>query len=91
MGRQVIIAGRPSYNQVPTPRDDARQLLEAADVALPAALPLASARAATSQNSRRAEKRNNLSPLSGSSDARQTGTSVEKRRRTPGTEPTNPA
>ena len=46
---EVIIAGRPSYNQVPTPRDDVRQLFEAADVALPAALPLAPARVATRQ------------------------------------------
>ncbi|HXZ16545.1 MAG TPA: IS1634 family transposase [Roseiarcus sp.] len=46
---EVIIAGRPSYNQVPTPRDDVRQLFEAADVALPAALPLAPASVATNQ------------------------------------------
>ena len=46
---EVIIAGRPSYNQVPTPRDDVRQLFEAADVALPAALPLAPATVATNQ------------------------------------------
>jgi hypothetical protein len=46
---ELIIAGRPSYNQVPTPRDDVRQLFEAADVALPAALPLAPATVATNQ------------------------------------------
>ena len=46
---EVIIGGRPSYNQVPTPRDDVRRLFEAADVAVPAALPLAPARVATKQ------------------------------------------
>ena len=44
---EVIIAGRPSYNQVPTPRDDVRHLFEAADLAIPTALPLAPARVAT--------------------------------------------
>ena len=55
---EVIIAGRPSYNQVPTPRDDVRQLFEAADVALPTALPLAPARVATRRTlpERRKEK-----------------------------------
>jgi hypothetical protein len=46
---EVIIGGRPSYNQVPTPRDDVRQLFEAAGVAIPAALPLDPARVATRQ------------------------------------------
>ena len=46
---EVIIGGRPSYNQVPTPRDDLRRLLQAAGVAIPAALPLAPARVATKQ------------------------------------------
>ena len=46
---EVIIGGRPSYNQVPTPRDDVRCLFEAAAVAVPAALPLAPARVATRQ------------------------------------------
>ena len=46
---EVIISGRPAYNQVPTPRDDVRQLFEAAGVAIPAALPLAPARVATRQ------------------------------------------
>ena len=46
---EVIIGGRPSYNQVPTPRDDVRQLFEAAAVAIPAALPLAPPRVATKQ------------------------------------------
>jgi len=46
---EVIIGGRPSYNQVPTPRDDVRQLFEQAGVAIPAALPLAPARVATRQ------------------------------------------
>jgi len=46
---EVIIGGRPSYNQVPTPRDDVRQLFEAAGVAIPAALPLGPARVATRQ------------------------------------------
>ena len=45
----VEAIGRPSYNQVPTPRDDVRRLFEAADVAIPAALPLAPARVATKQ------------------------------------------
>ena len=43
---QVIIGGRPSYHQVPTPRDDVRPLFDAAGVAIPAALPLAPTRAA---------------------------------------------
>jgi len=46
---EVIIGGRPSYNQLPTPRDDVRQLFEAADVAIPTAPPLAPARVATRQ------------------------------------------
>ena len=46
---EVGIAGRPSYNQVPTPRDDVRRLFEAADVAIPTALPLAQPRVATRQ------------------------------------------
>ena len=46
---EVIIGGRPSYNQVPTPRDDVRRLFGAAGVAIPAALPLAPARVATRQ------------------------------------------
>ena len=46
---EVIIGGRPSYNQVPTPRDDVRQLFEAADLAIPTALPLGPARVATKQ------------------------------------------
>ena len=46
---EVIIGGRPSYNRVPTPRDDVRRLFEAAGVAIPAALPLAPARVATKQ------------------------------------------
>jgi hypothetical protein len=46
---EVIIGGRPSYHQVPTPRDDVRRLFEAADVAIPTALPLAPARVATRQ------------------------------------------
>ena len=46
---EVIIGGRPSYNQVPTPRADLRRLLQAAGVAIPAALPLAPARVATKQ------------------------------------------
>jgi DDE family transposase len=47
---EVIIGGRPAYHQVPTPRDDVRRLLEAAEVAVPAALPLAPASVATKQN-----------------------------------------
>jgi hypothetical protein len=46
---EVIIGGRPTYHQVPTPRDDVRRLFEAADVPIPAALPLAPARVATNQ------------------------------------------
>ena len=45
----VVIGGRPSYNQGQTPRDDLRRLFETADVAIPVALPLAPARAATRQ------------------------------------------
>jgi transposase len=44
---EVIIGGRPSYHQVPTPRDDVRRLFEAAGVAIPTALPLAPAQVAT--------------------------------------------
>jgi transposase len=44
---EVIIGGRPSYHQVPTPRDDVRRLFEAAGVAVPIALPLAPTRVAT--------------------------------------------
>ena len=44
---EVSFGGRPSYHQIPTPRDDVRQLIEAAGVAIPAALPLAPARVAT--------------------------------------------
>jgi len=44
---EVRIGGRASYNQVPTPREDVRQLFEAAEIALPTALPLAPARVAT--------------------------------------------
>ncbi len=47
---EVVIGGRSAYHQVPTPRDDVRRLFEAADVAIPAALPLAPARVATKQN-----------------------------------------
>jgi DDE family transposase len=47
---EVIIGGRAAYHQVPTPRDDVRRLFDAADVAVPAALPLAPARVATKQN-----------------------------------------
>ena len=47
---EVIIGGRPSYNRVPTPRDDVRQLFEAAGVATPAALPLDPARVASQAN-----------------------------------------
>ena len=47
---EVIIGGRPAYHRVPTPRDDVRRLFEAADVAVPAALPLAPARVATKQS-----------------------------------------
>lgn len=46
---EVIIDGRPAYHQIPTPRDDVRRLFEAADVAVPAALPLAPASVATKQ------------------------------------------
>ena len=47
---EVIIGGRAAYHRVPTPRDDVRRLFEAADVAVPAALPLAPARVATKQS-----------------------------------------
>jgi transposase len=44
---EVRIGGRPSYHQVPAPRDDVRQLLDAASIAIPTALPLVPARVAT--------------------------------------------
>jgi transposase len=44
---EVRIGGRASYHQVPTPREDVRQLFEAANIAIPTALPLAPARVAT--------------------------------------------
>src|SRR5271163_2298232 len=44
---EVRIGGRPSYNQVPKPRDDVRRLFDAASIAIPTALPLAPARVAT--------------------------------------------
>ncbi len=44
---EVRIGGRASYNQVPTPREDVRQLFEAAVIAIPTALPLAPAKVAT--------------------------------------------
>ena len=44
---EVRVGGRPSYNQVPKPRDDVRRLFEAASIAIPTALPLAPARVAT--------------------------------------------
>src|ERR1700679_2387447 len=37
---EVRIGGRPSYHQGPAPRDDVRQLLDAASIAIPTALPL---------------------------------------------------
>lgn len=55
---EVQIGGRPSYHQVPEPRDDVRQLLEAAKITVPTALPLQPARVATKKKlpSRRKEK-----------------------------------
>ncbi|HXZ15436.1 MAG TPA: IS1634 family transposase [Roseiarcus sp.] len=53
---EVIIGGRPSYHQVPRPRDDGRALFEAAGVAIPTALPLAPARVATRQKLPRRRK-----------------------------------
>jgi len=44
---EVRIGGRASYNQVPAPREDVRQLFEAASIAIPTALPLAPTRVAT--------------------------------------------
>jgi hypothetical protein len=44
---EVGLGGRPSYHQVPTPRDDVRRLFDAAGVEIPAALPLAPTRVAT--------------------------------------------
>ncbi len=63
---EVIIGGRPSYNQVPTPRDDVRQLFEAADVAIPAALPLDPARVATRQTLPQRRKAKSGQPVIGS-------------------------
>jgi transposase len=44
---EVSLGGRPSYHQVPAPRDDVRRLFDAAGVEVPAALPLAPTRVAT--------------------------------------------
>jgi len=44
---EVSLGGRPSYHQVPTPRDDVRRLFDAAGVEIPTALPLAPTRVAT--------------------------------------------
>jgi len=44
---EVRVGGRPSYHQVPKPRDDVRRLFDAASIAIPTALPLAPARVAT--------------------------------------------
>ena len=44
---EIRIGGRPSYHQVPKPRDDVRRLFDAASIAIPTALPLAPARVAT--------------------------------------------
>jgi hypothetical protein len=44
---EVSLGGRPSYHQIPTPRDDVRRLFDAAGVEIPAALPLAPTRVAT--------------------------------------------
>jgi transposase len=53
---EVRIGGRPSYHQVPTPRDDVRQLFDAASIAVPTALPLAPVRVATKQKLPRRRK-----------------------------------
>jgi transposase len=46
---EVRIGGRPSYHQVPTPRDEVCHLFDAASIAIPTALPLTPARVATRQ------------------------------------------
>jgi hypothetical protein len=43
----VRIGGRAYYHQVPSPREDVRQLFDAASIAIPTALPLTPAQAAT--------------------------------------------
>ena len=55
---EVRVGGRPSYHQIPKPRDEVRQLFDAASIAIPSALPLAPARVATKKKlpSRRKEK-----------------------------------
>jgi hypothetical protein len=46
---EVRIGGRASYDHVPTPREDVRQLFDAASIAIPTALPLTPARVATNE------------------------------------------
>jgi len=46
---EVSLGGRPADLRVPTPRGGVQRLFEAANVAIPDALPLASARVATRQ------------------------------------------
>jgi len=55
---EVRVGGRPSYHQIPKPRDEVRQLFDAASIAIPSALPPAPARVATKKKlpSRRKEK-----------------------------------
>ena len=53
---EVSLGGRPSYHQVPTPRDDVRRLFDAAGVEVPAALPLAPTRVATKRKLPRRRK-----------------------------------
>ena len=55
---EVRVGGRPSYHQVPKPRDEVRRLFDAASIAIPSALPRPPARVATKKKlpSRRKEK-----------------------------------
>src|SRR5277367_6612177 len=55
---EVCVGGRPSYHQVPKPRDEVRRLFDAASIAIPSALPRPPARVATKKKlpSRRKEK-----------------------------------
>jgi hypothetical protein len=59
---EVHVGGRPSYNQLPTPRDDVRRLFEAANIAIPTALPLAPARVATNKKLPRRLKVQTVTP-----------------------------
>ncbi len=75
---EVVIGGRPSYSQVPTPRDDVRRLFEAAAVAIPTGSPSPPPAQPQGKNSHNDEKRNKVNPLSGPGPNRDGGASVRR-------------